>query len=400
MTQIGERRLDSASFFVAMLLAVGFYANTLINTLVAPQWKQAIWVIVLPFVARELLRRLARWSVGSGSLVIFCIALVFVLSYPYLFCDPEQSVWYLYEFVGFVYLVFFFQVLPLMAKHQLARFFAVIASCAAVSSIGVLIQFSSGYSDAMIQSLSSNPEDLGRPSFLLGSSSLLFAAYALPILLYSILSSFFGYRKPFFILCYCILSVAGALLSGSRSSFLLYLSLVCSFVFWYVGPTLGRGWAWGAFASIACASVVGFDFIGAERFAQVLQASDAGNVARFHYWSMFVEDISQGVEAFGEGIGYLKARPDAFGTVHFESSFLSIYYQVGIFGLVLVFFLPLVVVLSFRGPKIIKLYIVLFYLQSMAAPTFFNYFQMMVFGVALSALSLSSSASKRYGRSA
>lgn len=395
MTRIGGRQLDPVSYFFAMLLAVGFYANTLINTMIAPQWKQVIWVIVLPFVAREMLRRLARWSVGRGSLVIFCIALVFLLSYPQLFSDPDRSAWYLYDLVGFVYLVFFFQVLPLMARNQLVWFFVLVASCALVSSVGVLIQFSSGYVDAMIQSLSSNPEDLGRPSFLLGSSSLLFAAYALPILLYSILSSFCEYRKPYFILCYCVLSVTAALLSGSRSSFLLYFFLVFLFVFWYVSPTLGRGWAWAAFASIACASFVGFEFIGSERFAQMLQTSDAGNVARWYYWSRFVDDISHGVEAFGEGVGYLKAHPYAFGTVHFESSFLSIYYQAGIFGLVLVFFAPLLLVLAFRAPKIIKIYIALFYLQSMAAPTFFNYLQMMVFGVSLSALSLSSSAFKR-----
>ena len=75
---------------------------------------------------------------------------------------------------------------------------------------------------------------------------------------------------------------------------------------------------------------------------------DVGNLGRYGNWMVFIKDFE--FKIFGEGIGYLASSKSVYETLHFESSLLSSYIEMGLVGVMLLFVLvPLILKKIYRN---------------------------------------------------
>lgn len=202
-----------------------------------------------------------------------------------------------------------------------------------------------------------------RPVFTIGSSSLLFSILgSLTIILNN------EYRKnkntPIYIFI-ILMCMATIFVSGSRSSFFLYLVLIS---FLHIKNLLSLTIIFIIFTGIVFYAQI--DFI---RFISIFNLTDPGNFIRLKYWILFLNDFTGMLSVFGHGIGYLGSESNIYNTNHFESSFIALFVELGVFGIILLYFILPIYILRHRISFSFKIFILLIILQSIFAPIHYNF---------------------------
>lgn len=201
-----------------------------------------------------------------------------------------------------------------------------------------------------------------RPVYTLGSSTLLFLALSCPLVVSMILHD----KLRLMHIIYICLALSSIYFSGSRSSLLLFVIFI-TYITWRNSKIMTI-----ALIIFSASFLVATE---QDRLLSVFSVNDAGNVGRLYYWILFIDSLTTDTLIVGPGFGAVYAPSWKFLTSHFESSIIGIYFQSGLVGLLILFFL---VILFLQEHQIfeVKIWIMLVFLQILVSPTLLNYVTM------------------------
>lgn len=338
-------------------------------------WKQVLSFLFVPYILIIFTQFIRRNSVNYFGLMLLLIFFLWIYHIGFLFMDPS----YLRGFITFTSLLILAVSLSKIVPKVDDKSLVDIAKLSLIYvCLGVVVdsQFQIFY--FMSHNYSSDLSDLYgyRPTFTLGSSSLLAYVVTSLFLLIFYLSERMEVSQP--MAGFIIISLSALWLSGSRGSILMFCAALCIIYRKNVFRLLGV-----AFLGVL---IVIFSPGNLNRISSTFSLLDPGNLTRFYYWDYFLNNYNEMGSILGRGIGYLSSESNIFETGHFESTFISLYVEVGILGILLVYLVfPLILIRSSVNSGI-KLFLVFVLIHSVVVPVVYNFIQIIFCVLTYSAL--------------
>lgn len=379
---------------IAVLLFNLAFFNTIFNSVGLVAWKQFTAVAMFVSTALYFIYKAPKffrnlYAIILLSLIISLVVVFFNnLNNGYGWINETLMMGYKFSgygvFFGIIYLL-----LEIKDKVYIEKINKVIYCLCLLIAIGVIIDFYTSIFDtyrfvkenAYASNVNlSNPYNK-RVSFFVGSSSLLYFIFSLPLF-----TRFIGKEKidiRTFDFFYILICFSAIYLSGSR------LSLVCfSFVFiflFFMGIKKDKRSV--KFLKLLLVLFLCSFFIlefksfnAIERILNMFSQTDPGNVGRLFYYKWFVSNIntfSFSEVFFGYGYGFLNSYQNTFPSIHFESSLISLIIENGFFGLFLMIFL-FMLILQISRMGMYLLFLFLFCVNFLFVPCFLNYIVMFI----------------------
>lgn len=327
-------------------------------------WKQLLSFLFLPYVLIIYTQFIKRFSSTYFGLLLLLIAFLWLHHIGSLFKDQS----FLRGFVTFtsvlILAVSMSKIIPMVDDKSLVNIakLSLIYVCLGIiidSQFQIFSFISHNHSDELSQIHGY------RPVFTLGSSSLL--AYVLSSLFLLIFYLSERMRVSQSMIGYSLICLIAVWLSGSRASLFMFCIALC---------IVYRKNGFGVLSlSFSGALMATFSTESLGRMLSLFSTGDPGNLTRFYYWDYFMSNYRDMGSILGRGIGYLSSESNIFDTAHFESTFISLYVEVGLMGILLVYlFFPLFVIRSTVDSGI-KLFFVCALVHSLFVPVLYNFVQ-------------------------
>lgn len=349
--------LNIKSFHCFALFHILLTNHSLITYVLAsvglPMWKQILFSTI---GIAMLLLNLAKFNKG-----FFYIIFLFLLSFiPIIGIIPRSENLY-----GFLYFILPFYMYPvylgLLKNYSSSDWNNIINF---LEWVGLYVSFGFVY-DYFTQDfsfLSHNDVNLAhtyRPVFTLGTSSLLFIIFSAPIVIRNVL----GQPARLFTYFYLVVSVVAVYFSGSRLSLILYVFFIGFYLF-----KVNKQYFFLA-AFVGALSLLNADL---SRLLNVFNRLDPGNMQRFAHWDYFYKLFTVDTLFFGPGLGSAYSDNWPHPSVHFESDLLFIYFQTGIWGVIVLFIFIVGYFMSVRT-SVSYVWFLLILMQIIASPSLSNY---------------------------
>lgn len=372
-------RQNISLIFICMLFA-GLYNQAFFSFIFDGTfllyWKQVIPLVCLPFL---LSKTVSDFKCKNFLIYIFVLFFYFFIV---MILSGEEFQFLIYKYCGFLYFALVFVVVSNFNDEYQSKLKTFLLFLCFFVSIGVIfdsfIPISDIFSVKDVDLLSDTDSFIRRPSFFLGSSSVIYFVLAVPMLL--------GFNSKI-VIVYAFFSIVSIYLSGSRFSLILYVLTFSSYYLLGVNLKLLNKviivFIIVFILFFVLNNVQSLDPTG--RFASVFDVSDSGNVGRFGYYSWFfhyVYMLPENKILFGEFLGYLNSEHNIYPSTHFESSLISVYIETGVFGVLFSYVLfNAFIIFSRRINNLVRVFFVLIFVQSLVVPSFMNYVLMSVLGL-------------------
>ena len=372
-------RQNMILFFICMLF-FGLYNQAFFSFIfdgtIFLYWKQIIPLVCLPFL---LTKTISDFKYKWFLIYIFILFLYFFITMIISNGEVQSLV---YKYCGFLYFSLVFVLVSSFNSEYRSKLKVFLLFLCFFVSIGVIfdsfIPISDMFSVRDFDLLSDDDLFIRRPAFFLGSSSVIYLVLIVPILL--------GFDSKI-VTVYSVFSIVSIYLSGSRFSFVLYLLTFLSYYFLRVDLKFLNK----VIIIFIISLILFFVFINMHdldatgRFTSIFDASDSGNVGRFGYYAWFSQYmfiLPENKILFGEFLGYLSSEYNIYPSTHFESSFISVYIETGVVGVLISYVLfNVFIIFSRRINSLIRVFFVLIFVQSLVVPSFMNYVSMSVMGL-------------------
>ncbi|WP_168016725.1 O-antigen ligase family protein [Halomonas salinarum] len=353
-------------------------------------WKQIIAPVflVLIFFAVKLKKGLLRETHVIILPFFFLYAFLAYGFFAFLWEDVSFT-WFFYRAIGFIW--FIIPLLLMMYAKKKVEVFKVVSYICLFIGFGVIadafVDFWDVFKSVEVDASSGVAEGVvaKRSDFFVGSSSNLFVILSLPLVFY--LSDIPVFKRGMLVF-YILVSIFAIYLSGSRLSLILFISLVSFGYLFHYKKIASK--LFFACLSITCLVLVVLfvhEQLSELRVFQVLDPSDPGNRGRLRYYFWFFsnyQDFSEVEAFFGHGIGYLLTESNAYPSIHFESSLISMLIEVGVFGSFLFYLVFFLYLACFSSAKIARLWFLFLFLTTVFVPAFLSYQIMFCMGLVFS----------------
>lgn len=327
-------------------------------------WKQLLGVALLPLVTVDVLNLFLQKRSLVGAVLALCVIIFLLYCLFLIVLDADRIVMYASAVACFV--IFFFTCSGWRLIRP-ASFISVAFWVGTIVSIGVIFDFFTQFffflNHNADEAGSFNGIGLYRPVFTLGSSSLVFVVLGSCILIYLSKEAkpYSSLSRRGFLLWLTFIAVA---LSGSRMSLILLIGLTFFL----------SGFRWNVM-TIGATLILGSFLLENElvvRFLSAVDLMDPGNVGRVGHWLFAFNNIELFLNPMGDGIGSVSSNSTALGTSHFESSFLTFAYELGVIGVIGIYvIIPLFLLITELSTSL-KIFCFLLLAQSVFVPVHYN----------------------------
>ena len=349
---------------LVMLLNHSFFTFILSETpLIA--WKQVIAFVF----AILIIRKYSYVKINKIKYIyIFIFLFIFSVSGVYIIEDITRTLGYLSSFIGIIYFTYFSLLFTFKSKTELKITYYIVISVCLFISIGIIVDYYTLMFKFMNKLQSGRDmieKDNYRPCFTLGSPTLLFAVYSIPLLIHFSNNISFRFNRKLLaisIILFCI----SIFLSGSRLPSILFIIFILYSIIYlkniniiYKLPVLFIIFLFLYFL---------FTYFDINRFSTLFLLSDYGNYRRM---DLLVNWYNHELlyDFFGLGGGYLSSNSNIFNTGHFESSLLGKYTEYGFVGTSVFFFIYFMILFLKSKESIQRLWIICMFIQSIFSPT-------------------------------
>ena len=349
---------------LVMLLNHSFFTFILSETpLIA--WKQVIAFVF----AILIIRKYSYVKINKIKYIyIFIFLFIFSVSGVYIIEDITRTLGYLSSFIGIIYFTYFSLLFTFKSKNELKITYYIVISVCLFISIGIIVDYYTLMFKFMNKLQSGRDmieQDNYRPCFTLGSPTLLFAVYSIPLLIHFSNNISFRFNRKLLtisIILFCI----SIFLSGSRLPSILFIIFILYSIIYlkniniiYKLPVLFIIFLFLYFL---------FTYFDINRFSTLFLLSDYGNYRRM---DLLVNWYNHELlyDFFGLGGGYLSSNSNIFNTGHFESSLLGKYTEYGFVGTSVFFFIYFMILFLKSKESIQRLWIICMFIQSIFSPT-------------------------------
>lgn len=387
-----DLRNSAIIFSLAFLFFNAAFFNSFFNLVGLIVWKQVIATFFLFFSSAFFIIKAPNFFKNIFILVMLTLMISLFSVYFSSFSDgfTNRLLMLGYKFSGYgVFFGVIYLLLNIGSVKTLEKLNKWIYILCFIISLGVIVDFYTSIFDSYrfisedaysAQAMLSDPYSK-RVSFFVGSSSILFFVFSLP--LFSRLVCEREIKISYFDMCYLVTSIIAIYLSGSR------LSLVCFIIttlFLFLlsikkdKKSIKLLKIAILFLVLSISIIILSDSEAFDRIFNMFSQSDAGNVGRLFFYKWFFDNISNFslVELFfGYGYGFLNSVMNTFPSMHFESSMISMMIENGLLGL---FFILSILFLLIRcgKKKGYFLFLFLFGVNFLFVPCFLNYVVMFV----------------------
>lgn len=327
-------------------------------------WKQLLGVALLPLATLDVLNFLLQRRSLEGAVLSLSVMIFLLYGFFLIVLDADRLVMYASAVTCFV--IFFFT----CSGGRFVRstsFINIAFWLGVLVSVGLIFDFFTHFFFFLNHNVdgAASFEGIGlyRPVFTLGSSSLVFVVLGSCLLVYHSKEA-----KPYtslirrsFLLWISLIAVA---LSGSRMSLVLLVGLT-----FFLSDFKGKVITGGAIL------VLGYFLIEADvvlRLLSVLDVMDPGNVGRVSHWVFAFDNLELFLSPMGAGIGSVSSNSTALGTSHFESSFLTFAYELGVLGVIGIYLIIPFFLLMAKLNILLKIFCFLLLAQSLVVPVHYN----------------------------
>ncbi|WP_341508687.1 O-antigen polymerase [Photobacterium damselae subsp. damselae] len=387
-----DLRNSGIIFSLAFLFFNAAFFNSIFNLVGLIFWKQLIATFLLLFSSAYFINKAHNFFKNIFILVILTlITSLFSVYFSSINDDFLNRLLMLgYKFSGYGV---FFGVIYFLLKIESVKTLEKLNKCiyilCFIISCGVIVDFYTSIFDYYrfvnenaysAQAVLSDPYNK-RVSFFVGSSSILFFIFSLPLFSRAVYER--TINISYFDMFYIVTSIIAIYLSGSRLSLVCFILTNLFFIFLSVkkDKNIIKILKVSALFFVLLISIfILSDSNAFERIFNIFSQSDAGNIGRIYYYKWFYNNISNFSLVdlfFGYGYGYLNSAKSTFPSMHFESSMISLIIENGFFGL---FFISSIFYLLIKssGEKSYLLFLFLFGVNFIFVPCFLNYVVMFV----------------------
>ena len=356
--------------FLFNILVLVLLLNHSFFTFILSETPLIAWKQVIAFVfAILIIRKYSYVKINKIKYIyIFIFLFIFSVSGVYIIEDITRTLGYLSSFIGIIYFTYFSLLFTFKSKTELKITYYIVISVCLFISIGIIVDYYTLMFKFMNKLQSGRDmieKDNYRPCFTLGSPTLLFAVYSIPLLIHFSNNISFRFNKKLLaisIILFCI----SIFLSGSRLPSILFIIFILYSIIYlkniniiYKLPVLFIIFLFLYFL---------FTYFDINRFSTLFLLSDYGNYRRM---DLLVNWYNHELlyDFFGLGGGYLSSNSNIFNTGHFESSLLGKYTEYGFVGTSVFFFIYFMILFLKSKESIQRLWIICMFIQSIFSPT-------------------------------
>ena len=356
--------------FLFNILVLVLLLNHSFFTFILSETPLIAWKQVIAFVfAILIIRKYSYVKINKIKYIyIFIFLFIFSVSGVYIIEDITRTLGYLSSFIGIIYFTYFSLLFTFKSKNELKITYYIVISVCLFISIGIIVDYYTLMFKFMNKLQSGRDmieKDNYRPCFTLGSPTLLFAVYSIPLLIHFSNNISFRFNRKLLaisIILFCI----SIFLSGSRLPSILFIIFILYSIIYlkniniiYKLPVLFIIFLFLYFL---------FTYFDINRFSTLFLLSDYGNYRRM---DLLVNWYNHELlyDFFGLGGGYLSSNSNIFNTGHFESSLLGKYTEYGFVGTSVFFFIYFMILFLKSKESIQRLWIICMFIQSIFSPT-------------------------------
>ncbi len=356
--------------FLLNILVLVLLLNHSFVTFILRETPMVAWKQIIAFVfAILIIRKYSYVKINKSKYIyIFIFLFIFSVSGVYIIDDITRSLGYLSSFIGIIYFTYFSLLFTFKSKTKLKITYYILMGTCLLISIGIIVDYYTLMFKFMNKLQSGRDmieQDNYRPCFTLGSPTLLFAVYSIPLLIHFSNNISFKFNSKLLAISIILFSIS-LFLSGSRLPTILFIIFTLYSVIYI--KNINIVYKLSVLFIISSFLYYLFTSFDINRFSTLFLLSDYGNYRRMDLLvNWYNHDLA--FNFFGLGGGYLSSNSNIFNTGHFESSFLGKYTEYGFVGTSVFFFIYFMILFLKSKESIQRLWIICMFIQSVFSPT-------------------------------